>query len=71
MEEFREKIGFTDLVYGPKEPTLAVWLEFKDGCPCVYEFILGGPSLEIVFDLDHFYGAEGKGGIQEPPIQVQ
>ena len=71
MEEFREKIGFTDLIYGPKVPTLALWLEFKDGFPCVYEFMLGGPSLGIVFNLNHFYGTNGKGGNQEPPIQVQ
>ena len=71
MEEFREKIGFTDLIYGPKVPTLAVWLEFKDGFPRVYKFMLGGPSLGVMFDLDHFYGADGKGGNQELPIQVQ
>ena len=60
-EEFRETIGFTDPIYGPKNPTLALWLEFRDGFPRMYKFLLGGPSLGIMFNMNHFFGVDGKG----------
>ena len=53
-EEFRNLIGFTDPVYGPKNPTMAVWLEFRDGFPRMYEFLIRGPQLGITFSMNHF-----------------
>ena len=68
-EEFRNLIGFTDPVYGPKDPMLAVWLECRDRVPRMYEFLIGGLQLGITFRMNHFYGVDGKGGNSKTSVQ--
>ena len=48
---------------------LAVWLEFKDGSPRMCEFLIRGPPLGITFNMNQFFGTDGKGGNSETSVQ--
>ena len=37
----------------------------------MYEFLIGGPQLGIMFSMNHFFGVDGKGSDPQDPVQVQ
>ena len=60
VEQYRTEIGFSDPTLAPTIPTVAVWMIFRHGIPVSHEFLVGGPCLEIAFQICKFFGRDEK-----------
>ena len=60
VENYRAEIGLADTFLAPSKLTAAMWINFRQGMPQGHEFLLGGPSLDVLFTLSSFCGLDEK-----------
>ena len=60
QEEFRVALGFTSKEASPLVHTIAVWAAMKSKKVVQFEFLLGGPDLNVFFPMSKFLGLDGR-----------
>ena len=60
VEEYVASLGFAEPENSPKEPTVALWMNFDRDGLAMHEYVIGGPDQAIKFPLSMFMGMAGR-----------
>ena len=60
VESFRHELGFSTPESSPDAVTVALWMEFKGNDAKGFEFLVGGPKLNVEFEMKQFHGLDEK-----------
>ena len=71
QEQFAVSLGFKTPEASPSRPTIALWASLKSKRISSWEYLYGGPDLNVFFKMDRWLGKDGRAqGSQDTLISL-